>query len=143
MDLISRGEVGHAGTFNSNPIVIEAAAATLTELTRDDGAAYARLFETGAALMQGIRTAAAGAGVPMLVDGPGPVFQTYLTEETAVRDYREFAGTDLAGLQKLQRALLERGVHTIGRGLWFVSTAHSDAEIEQTLTVVRDVLAAW
>lgn len=143
MDMIGRGEVGHAGTFNSNPIVIEAAAATLAELTRDNGTAYTRLFETGEALMRGIRSAAAEAGVPMLVEGPGPIFQLYLTEEPVVRDYRAFAGTDLAGLQRVQRALLERGVNTIGRGLWFVSTAHGNAEIEQTLDIVRDILAEW
>ncbi len=143
MDMISRGEVGHAGTFNSNPVAIEAAAATLAQLTRDGGGAYARLFETGAALIDGIRSAAAEAGVPMLVDGPGPIFQLYLTEESEIRDYRAFAATDLAGLQRLQRALLERGVNTIGRGLWFVSTAHGPAEIDQTLAAVRDVLAAW
>jgi glutamate-1-semialdehyde 2,1-aminomutase len=143
MDMISRGEVGHAGTFNSNPIVIEAASATLAGLTRDDGAAYTRLFETGAALMQGIRSAAADAGIPMLVDGPGPVFQIYLTEEPEIRDYRAFAATDLAGLQRLQRELLSRGVNTIGRGLWFVSTAHDEPEIEQTLSVVREVLSNW
>ena len=143
MDLISRGEVGHAGTFNSNPIAIEAASATLAELTRDDGAAYTRLFETGATLMRGIRSAAADAGIPLLVDGPGPVFQLYLTEEPEIRDYRAFATTDLAGLQRLQRELLGRGVNTIGRGLWFVSTAHGEADIEQTLSVVREVFSGW
>ena len=143
MDMISRGEVGHAGTFNSNPIAIAAASAALAQLTRDDGAAYTRLFETGDALMRGIRSAATDAGVPLLVEGPGPVFQLYLTEESEIRDYRAFATTDLAGLQRLQRELLERGVNTIGRGLWFVSTAHGEAEIEQTLSVVREVLAAW
>jgi glutamate-1-semialdehyde 2,1-aminomutase len=35
MDLISRGEVGHAGTFNSNPVVMAAAAATLRELEQN------------------------------------------------------------------------------------------------------------
>ena len=143
MDMISRGEVGHAGTFNSNPIAIAAASATLAELTRDDGAAYRRLFETGAALMDGIREAAAETGVPVLVDGPGPVFQIYLTSEGEVRDYRAFAATDLAGLQRLQRELLELGVNSIGRGLWFLSTAHGPAEIEQTLAAVTTVLSAW
>ncbi|MBA2570527.1 MAG: aspartate aminotransferase family protein [Chloroflexi bacterium] len=143
MDLISRGEVGHAGTFNSNPVVIEAASAALAELTRDGGAAYTRLFESGRALMDGIREAAAKAGIPVLVHGPGPVFQVYLTSEPEILDYRAFAATDLAGLQRLQRELLERGVNTIGRGLWFLSNTHGEAEISQTLAAVSEVFAGW
>src|SRR5436190_7333201 len=82
MDAISRGEVAHAGTFNSNPIAIAAAAATLRELTSDGGAAYRRLAATGERLMTGLRAAASAAGVPLLVDGPGAVFQTYLTDRS-------------------------------------------------------------
>jgi glutamate-1-semialdehyde 2,1-aminomutase len=79
----------------------------------------------------------------MLVDGPGPVFQLYFTEETEVNDYRAFAATDLRGLQRFHSALMERGINTIGRGLWFVSAAHGQREIDETLAAVQDILSAW
>ncbi len=142
MDAISRGEVGHAGTFNSNPVVIAAAAATLRELTKDDGAAYARLAATGARLMDGLRSAAQDAGVPLLVDGPGHLFQTYLTDRSEVADYRDFASTDLAGMARLHGALLDRGVNVVGRGLWFLSTAHDDTDVDATVAAVADALAS-
>jgi glutamate-1-semialdehyde 2,1-aminomutase len=143
MDAISRGEVAHAGTFNSNPLAIAAAAATLRELTRDGGAVYERLAATGRRLIAGLRTAASAAGVPLLVDGPGSVFQTYVTDATEVTDYRSFAATDLAAMSRLHGALLERGVSVVPRGLWFLSSEHDDADVEQTIAAAADAFSAW
>lgn len=140
MDQITAGTVGHAGTFNSNPIGMAATVATLGRLRRDGDELYPRLRTLGGRLMDGIRSAAAGAGVPMLVDGPGPVFQTYLTSAGAVRDYRDFAATDRAGMARLHAGLLRRCVNIVPRGLWFLSAAHTEADVDQTIEIVADVL---
>jgi glutamate-1-semialdehyde 2,1-aminomutase len=142
MDLISRGEVGHSGTFNSNPVVMAAAAATLRELEQNAATIYPRLFALGQRLMAGIRQSAASAGVPLLVDGPGPVFNIYFTDQTAVSNYRDFARCDLAAMGRLHAALLDRGVNIVGRGLWFLSAAHTEADIDETLAAVAGALAA-
>jgi glutamate-1-semialdehyde 2,1-aminomutase len=141
MDLISRGQVGHAGTFNSNPVVMAAAAATLGELERNAATLYPRLFGLGRRLMAGIRQAALSSGLPLLVDGPGPVFNLYFTNQPAVDNYRDYARCDLAAMGRLQRALLDRGVNMVGRGLWFLSAAHTEADIDQTVAAVADALA--
>jgi glutamate-1-semialdehyde 2,1-aminomutase len=93
-------------------------------------------------LMDGLRAAARVAGVGMLVDGPGHIFQTYLTDQAEVADYRDFAATDLAGMTRLHGALLDRGVSIVGRGLWFLSAAHDDVDVDTTLAVVADALAS-
>ncbi|WDZ82657.1 aspartate aminotransferase family protein [Micromonospora cathayae] len=142
MDVVTRGEVGHAGTFNSNPLGMAAAVGNLTAIERDRDTIYPHLYRLGGRLMAGIREAAAQAGVPMLVDGPGPVFQTYLTPAAAVRDYRDFAATDRAGMGVLHRELLARGVNVVPRGLWFLSAAHTDDDVDRTLEVVADALRA-
>jgi glutamate-1-semialdehyde 2,1-aminomutase len=141
MDLISRGEVGHAGTFNSNPVVMAAAAATLRELELNAEIIYPSLTAMGHRLMAGIREAAAAAGRSVLVDGPGPVFQLYLTDQPAVRSYRDYARCDMATMGRLHTALLDRGVNIVGRGLWFLSTAHTEADIDQTIAAVAEALA--
>ena len=140
MDLISRGEVGHAGTFNSNPVVMAAAAATLSELETHAATVYPRLFRLGQRLMAGIRQAASAAGWRLLVDGPGPVFNLYLTDQPAVNNYRDYARCDLAGMGRLHTALLDRGINMVGRGLFFLSTAHTEADIDQTIAAVADAL---
>ncbi len=141
MDLITRGEVGHAGTFNSNPVVMAAASAALAELERDGGAVYAQVTALGQRLMAGLRQAAADAHVPLLVDGPGAVFSTYFTDQAAVNNYRDFAATDRARMGRLHPRLLERGVNIVGRGLWFLSSAHTAADVDQTIAAFADALA--
>ncbi len=141
MDLITRGVVGHAGTFNSNPVVMAAAAAALAELERDGGAVYAQVTALGQRLMAGLRQAAADMGVPLLVDGPGPVFSTYFTNQAAVNNFRDFAATDRARMGRLHPRLLERGVNIVGRGLWFMSSAHSAADVDQTVAAFAEALA--
>ncbi len=140
MDTISTGRVAHAGTFNSQPVGIAAAEATLRVLDERREEVYGTLYARGRALMEGLREAAAKAGVPMLVDGPGPVFQTYFTEAESVRDYRDFARTDRARMALLHAALLERGVNMVPRGLWFLSTAHTEADVAATVDAFGDAL---
>lgn len=142
MDLISRGDVSHAGTFNSNPVAMAAAAATLRALRRDGDSAYGHLTDLGQRLMAGLRSIAAEEGLPLLVEGPGPVFQTYLTEAPGVRDYRDFAATDRPAMGRLHQALLDRGVNVVARGLWFLSTAHTQADLDLTLTAFRSAVRA-
>lgn len=142
MEVVARGDVGHAGTFNSNPLGMAATVANLTVLDQQRDTVYPTLFTLGRRLMDGIRNAAAQAGVPMLVDGPGPVFQTYLTDATAIRNYRDFAATDRAAMARLHRLLLDRGVNIVPRGLWFLSAAHTAADIDRTVAAVADALRA-
>ena len=140
MDAITTGQVAHAGTFNSHPVAIAAALSTLEILDEQRERVYPRLYELGNALMAGLRDAARRAGVPLLVDGPGPVFQTYLTAAERVRDYRDFAATDRAAMSRLHGLLLARGVNMVPRGLWFLSAAHTEADIEQTVAAFADAL---
>lgn len=140
MDFISTGKVAHAGTFNSHPVALAAAQATLQVLDEQRDDIYPRLFDLGGALMAGIRDAAAKAGVPMLVDGPGPVFQTYLTGTGRVRDYRDFATTDREKMGRLHGLLLNRGVNIVPRGLWFLSAAHTAEDVDRTIAAVAGAL---
>ncbi|GAB3808847.1 glutamate-1-semialdehyde 2,1-aminomutase [Humibacter antri] len=133
MDDISAGHVAHAGTFNSHPVSIAAANATLRMLDEQRDDIYPALTRRGHALMDGIVSAGTDAGVPVSVSGPGPVFQTYVGADGVINDYRDYAATDRAFVGRLHRALLERGVSIVPRGLWFLSTSHNDDHITQTV----------
>lgn len=141
MDSISNGTVAHAGTFNSHPVAIAAAAAVLAHLSEHGDEVYPPMVARGQRLMEGLRRSAATHGVPLLVDGPGPVFQTYVTGQDAVTDYRSFAACDREGMARLHAGLLAAGINIVPRGLWFLSTAHTDDQIEETLAVADSVLA--
>ncbi|MEU4231594.1 glutamate-1-semialdehyde 2,1-aminomutase [Nonomuraea sp. NPDC026600] len=142
MDAITSGKVAHAGTFNSQPIGIAAAEATLRILDEQRDEVYGTLYARGRELMRGLAEAAAKAGVPMLVDGPGPVFQIYFTEASAVRNYRDFAATDRAMMGRLHAALLDQGINMVPRGLWFLSTAHTEADVAATVEAFSAALSS-
>ena len=110
MDLISRGEVAHAGTFNSNPVAIAAAAATLAELERDGGAAYEQLHATGRRLMEGCGARPPRPACRCWSTGPAPCSRR--TSPTRPRSSTTAASPPPTRprMTRLQAALLDRGV---------------------------------
>jgi glutamate-1-semialdehyde 2,1-aminomutase len=139
---IVRGDVMHAGTFNSNPVVMSSAAAALGMIKESGDALYDEVRGRGKRLMDGITSAGRAHGVPMMTDGPGTVFQAYVTEAAQVRNYRDYvANVDVATAGRLYQALFDRGVNTVNRGLWFMSAAHTDDDVDQTLEVVDQAFA--
>lgn len=140
MDLITSGRVVHAGTFNGNPLGVAAALATLEELGRNNGAAFARLTALGQRLMEGIRRSAVARKIPLLVQGPGPVFYAWLTDASVITDYESSARVDRAPYSRFSAALLEQGVRVIPGGRWYVSLSHSEEEIDRTCEAVGHAL---
>jgi glutamate-1-semialdehyde 2,1-aminomutase len=141
MDTISNGTVAHAGTFNSHPVAMAAANAVLAHLDDHADEVYPALRATGRTLMDGLRQIAGRHGVPLLVDGPGPVFQTYVTDRSEIRGYRDFAACDRAAMARLHELLYAGGVSIVPRGLWFLSTAHTQAQVAETLDVAEAAFA--
>ena len=138
MEKIADGTVIHAGTMNSGNPSIAAAQATLDVLESEN--VHPRLFELGRRLMEGLRDAAIRAGRPMLVQGPGPMFHAGFTPLTEVRDFRETLTYDKPRYAAFVAAMQERGIRLIGRGLWYISAAHTREEIDQCIATAYEVL---
>jgi len=138
MELLMKG-VNHSGTYNANVLVVEASVKCLDLLTRNDGEAYRHLFRLGNRLKEGIAAAAQERGVAVQLQGPGPMFHFAFAEEP-LYDYRSATKADTPRYHRFAAALLQRGVRVIERGLWYVSTAHSDADIDAALAAVREAL---
>jgi glutamate-1-semialdehyde 2,1-aminomutase len=143
--LIASGKVGHGGTYNSLPPAIAAGVATLSVLERDNGDVYRKIQETGSALMEGIRARAAKVGVPIVVQGDPAVFFVGFPLEagksTEMVDYKTSLAMDNDLYAKFVSAMAQRGIRIIPRGNWFLSSAHSDADVAQTLSAVEESLA--
>jgi glutamate-1-semialdehyde 2,1-aminomutase len=134
-------DVNHSGTFNSNVISMAATAATLAELERDDGAVYRQMEEIGQSLMAGIREIAGRLGLPLLVQGLPMAFHVSFTELSEIRDYRDYAlHCDKKQYHRFVLAMLERGVRLIDRGIWYISAAHDQGHVAQTLEAVEGAL---
>jgi glutamate-1-semialdehyde 2,1-aminomutase len=140
MQRIAEGAVIQAGTMNSGNPSVAAAAATLEALER--GRVHERLFALGERLMSGLREAARATGQPLLLQGPGPMFHAGFTALPRVRDYRETLAYDRAAYAAFVFGMQERGIRLIGRGLWYLSAAHTAEEIDQAVAAAGEVLAA-
>jgi glutamate-1-semialdehyde 2,1-aminomutase len=140
MELVASGGVVHGGTFNANVVSVVAALAVLEELERPG--TYAQLEAQGHALMDGLRAIANELELPLLVQGLGPVFNTAFTNQRELFDYRTYAMCDLGSQRRFLRELQDRGVRPTSRGTWFLSTAHGDSEVAETLGVAAAALRA-
>jgi glutamate-1-semialdehyde 2,1-aminomutase len=130
------GDVYQAGTLSGNPLATAAAIATLREL---NGAAYERLAATTEALANGLRDAAAEAGVTLTVQ-TAPGLLTPFFSDRAVRDYADAANADLEAYAVFARTLLDRGVYPPPSQFeaWFPSLAHTHEDIERTVAAARE-----
>ncbi len=138
MDQITEGKVVHAGTMNAGNPTIAAAQATLQVL--EETQPYERLFRYGQLLMSGLRRAAGRTGHQLTISGPGPMFHTGFSAQPSVREYRDTLGFNRGLLAQFISGMHDRGVRIIGRGLWYISAAHTEADIRQAVETAEDVL---
>lgn len=138
MAKIVSGEVIHAGTLNGNPLCLAASLWCLDQVLALGPKHPAGVRKLGARLMAGLSWLAVENGVPLRPQGPGLIFHTVMLKPGApagqIRDYRDYVRRhDAPRWTHLRRCLLEEGVRVIERGLWSISLAHTEHDIDQTL----------
>lgn len=138
MSVIEESKVIHAGTMNSSNPTIAAALATILFLEEENP--YPRMYSFGNKLMDGLRKAAVLGNQKILVQGPGPMFILAFTELDSFKDYRETLQSDKAKLSKFIAAMHNSKIRIIGRGLWYISAAHTEEDIDHAIQVATEVL---
>ena len=138
-----RGEMGDAvlpqiGTLSGNPVASTAGLATL-EILREPGT-YDRVFAIGRRLMDGLAAAIRARGLPAQVIGE-PVLFDVVFSESEIFDYRSNMTQDFDALRRFNLALRANGVLK-GDTKFYVSTAHDEADVSQTLAAFDAALDA-
>src|SRR5437773_1812696 len=100
---------------------------------------YERLFKTGARLKAGVQAAVTKHGVAAQVGGEPPVFDLFFTDRPVV-DYRATLTADRAKITRFNQELLRRGAVKAVNKI-YVSLAHSEADVEETLGIFDEVLS--
>jgi glutamate-1-semialdehyde 2,1-aminomutase len=133
------GNVYQAGTLSGNPLAMAAGIATLAKLDDD---AYATLALRTDELAQGMRDAAAAAGVPVTVVSECGLLTVFFAA-SAPRDFEAAQASDLDAHAAWVRALLDRGVYAPPSQFeaWFPSIAHDQGAIERTLAAASAAFA--
>ena len=149
------GPVYQAGTLSGNPLAMAAGIAALEELgVRSSGFSrsgppeggtpnepYARLEHLGAQLEAGMKEAAKSAGVPVTFNRCGSMFCGYFTSEP-VWNVADAMKADRERFKKFFHGLLDAGVYLAPSQFeaGFMSTAHSEADIEKTVSTAAKVM---
>jgi glutamate-1-semialdehyde 2,1-aminomutase len=134
------GTMYQAGTLSGNPVATAAGIATLKVLGRPgvwDGVAAAT-----DRLVNGLREAAAGAGVAIQASSAGTM-AGFFFNDSPVTNYDEARTSDTDRFRRFFHAMLDRGVYLAPSQFeaCFLSTAHGDAEIEHTIDAARESFA--
>ncbi len=134
------GPVYQAGTLSGNPLAMAAGTATLTVLQQPG--IWEELERRTATLADGLNAAAKAAGVPYSGRRVGTMFCGFFTNEP-VRDYATAKTSDTAMFGRFFHGMLSRGIYLAPSQYeaGFMSLAHTDAAITQTIEAAREAFA--
>jgi glutamate-1-semialdehyde 2,1-aminomutase len=125
------------GTLSGNPVASVAGLATL-EVLRQPGT-YEQVFATGRELMGALSELLKSAGLKAQVIGEPPLFDLVFTDRP-IRDYRDTLHGDAATLKRFNQLLRARGIMK-GESKYYVSVAHTKADIDHTIDAWKGAIA--
>jgi glutamate-1-semialdehyde 2,1-aminomutase len=135
------GPVYQAGTLSGNPLSLAAGLTTL-ELASTDGV-HERLDATTHRLVTGLQAAADSAGIPFTTNQVGGMFGCFFSTESPVSRFSQVSACDMERFRTFYHGMLDAGVYLAPSAFeaGFVSSAHTDAVIDETLETARGVFA--
>lgn len=139
--VLPEGPVFQAGTLSGNPLATAAGSATLRALTETPP--YEKLEALGERLASGLREAASTAGVPHVVQQIGSMV-TLFFRDSPVHSWDDAAGCDTAHFGRFFWEMLDRDIYLpcSQYEAMFISAAHTEADIDQTITAAGEALQA-
>ncbi len=136
------GPVYQAGTLSGNPVAMAAGLKNLEIVSREGF--YEALAVKTENLVEGILAAAKNRGVPMQANRVGAMFGLFFTDQTQVSRFEEVSRCDVERFKRFFHGMLTRGINLAPSAFeaGFVSSAHSDAQIQSTIEMADQVLAS-
>jgi glutamate-1-semialdehyde 2,1-aminomutase len=137
--VLPAGKVFQAGTLSGNPLATAAGIATL-EILRDTNP-YPMLEGLSARLAAGLDEAARSAGVPCRIGRVGAMMTLFFSS-APVTNWETAARCDTRRYARYFWGMIERGIYLPCSQFeaLFLSTAHSEADLDATTAAAREVL---
>lgn len=130
------GPIYQAGTLSGNPLAMAAGYTTL-KLLGEEGV-YEQLERKSARLEEGFAENAREAGIPCTINRVGSMICPFFTEQKVI-NYETAKSSDLQLFKRYFAAMLNQGISAAPSQFegMFVSTAHTDEDIEKTIEAHR------
>jgi len=134
------GTVYQAGTLSGNPLAMAAGHATLSALTRQ---VHEAITARTRLLVQGLIEIAGRLRVPFSADCAGSMWGFFFRAEP-VRSFADARTSDVDRFRRFFHEALDRGVYLAPSPFEaaFMSAAHTDGDIEETLNRLEDAMEA-
>lgn len=134
------GPIYQAGTLSGNPLAMAAGIATLKEIRKPGF--YDALERSSSRLANGLEQAAANSGVKAVVNRVGSMLGLFLTDQP-VKNFNDAKTSNLDKFAAYYRKMFERGIYLAPSQFesLFVSAAHSDQDIDDTIIAAKEVLS--
>ena len=135
------GPVYQAGTLSGNPVATACGLATLREITKPGF--FDALSTRTRQLADGLAAAGRETGVPLVSECEGGMFGFFFASQLP-QNYGAVMATDKERFNRFFHAMLDRGVYLAPASYeaGFVSAAHSDADLDATITAAHEALKA-
>ena len=136
------GPVYQAGTLSGNPVAMAAGLATLNILSEDGF--YQTLEQKAQRLVDGVQKAATKNGIALSHNIVGGMFGLFFTDKTNISRFEHVMACDAEKFKTFFHQMLSRGVYLAPSAFeaGFISTAHSDQDIDKTIAAASESFAA-
>lgn len=135
------GPVYQAGTLSGNPLAMAAGLAMLSAVS--ESGFYEKLTAQTQSLVEELAQAAKEAGVAMSFNQVGSMFGMFFSEESDIRFYDQVVKCDMDRFKAFYHGMLAEGVYLAPSAFeaGFVSSAHGNQEINQTIEAAKKVFS--
>ena len=133
------GPVYQAGTLSGNPVAMAAGLTTLNIISQPGF--YETLTKQTTKLVKGLEERAEKTNIPLTTNQAGAMFGFFFTEDKNISTFEQVSACDAERFKKFYHGMLEEGIYLAPSSYetGFVSSAHSDEDIEKTLDAAEKV----
>lgn len=136
------GPVYQAGTLSGNPVAMAAGIKNLELISR--AGFYEPICKRTAELVQGLQAAADENGIPFTTNHVGTMFGFFFTSAPKVENFKQVMACDNERFNRFYHGMLAEGIYLAPASYeaGFMSAAHTDDDVQQTIDAARRVFAS-
>ena len=135
------GPVYQAGTLSGSPVAMSAGLTTLNLISAPNF--FEKLTEKTMSLVNGLQEKADHAGIPFTTHAIGGMFGLFFSDAGSINSFDQVMNCDQDRFNKFFHGMLEKGIYLAPSAFeaGFVSSAHSENDIKETINVAAQVLS--